>query len=173
MADRSLTVRLRAEVDQFRKDMEEAAKATEGVGAAAENAGRSSKALDLLGQTGRDVGRTLIAVSGAAAAGMVALTAATIATGVQYNTLEQTSRAALTTLLGSAEAANEQMERQREFGATSPFPRQVWIEAQQQLLAFGMAAEDIVPTLSAIQDRSEEHTSELQSRENLVCRLLL
>src|SRR5690606_40560236 len=28
-------------------------------------------------------------------------------------------------------------------------------------------------TLVAVKDRSEEHTSELQSRENLVCRLLL
>lgn len=152
MADRSLTVRLRAEVDQFRKNMEEAAKATEGVGAAAENAGRSSKALDLLGQAGRDVGRIIGAATGAAAASMAALAAATIATGVQYNTLEQTSRAALTTLLGSAEAANEQMDKLRQFGSTSPFPRQVWIEAQQQLLAFGMAAERIIPTLSAIQD---------------------
>src|SRR5690606_3122066 len=146
------TVRLRAEVDQFRKNMEEAAKATEGVGAAAENAGRSSKALDLLGQAGRDVGRIIGAATGAAAASMAALAAATIATGVQCNTLEQTSRAALTTLLGSVEAANEQMDKLRQFGSTSPFPRQVWIEAQQQLLAFGMAAERIIPTLSAIQD---------------------
>lgn len=152
MADRSLTVRLRAEVDQFRKDMDQAAKSTRGIGEAAEQAGRQQQSLRQLGEAGRAVGRTLIAVSGAAAAGMVALTAATIATGVQYNTLEQTSRAALTTLLGSVEAANEQMDKLREFGATSPFPRQVWIEAQQQLLAFGMAAEDIIPTLSAIQD---------------------
>src|SRR5690606_40939299 len=34
--------------------------------------------------------------------------------------------------------------------------------------AFGLPAEQY-----AIQTRSEEHTSELQSRENLVCRLLL
>src|SRR5690606_41190083 len=29
------------------------------------------------------------------------------------------------------------------------------------------------PPVGEVQDRSEEHTSELQSRENLVCRLLL
>src|SRR5690606_41781188 len=29
------------------------------------------------------------------------------------------------------------------------------------------------PALPIVEDRSEEHTSELQSRENLVCRLLL
>lgn len=152
MADRSLTVRLRAEVGQFRKDMEEAAKSTRGIGEAAEQAGRQQQSLRQLGEAGRAVGQTLIAVSGAAVAGMTALAVSAIRTGISYNTLEQTSRAALTTLLGSAEAANEQMERLREFGATSPFPRQVWIEAQQQLLAFGMAAERIIPTLSAIQD---------------------
>src|SRR5436309_4144240 len=32
---------------------------------------------------------------------------------------------------------------------------------------------DPVPTISLPRSRSEEHTSELQSRENLVCRLLL
>src|SRR5436309_10351832 len=31
----------------------------------------------------------------------------------------------------------------------------------------------IEPTTTHVQHRSEEHTSELQSRENLVCRLLL
>src|SRR5690606_40182078 len=31
----------------------------------------------------------------------------------------------------------------------------------------------IIPCSSAVSPRSEEHTSELQSRENLVCRLLL
>src|SRR5690606_39809014 len=42
--------------------------------------------------------------------------------------------------------------------------------------AFG-DLEDVAPTVGArlirAEDRSEEHTSELQSRENLVCRLLL
>src|SRR5690606_39795815 len=32
---------------------------------------------------------------------------------------------------------------------------------------------DVIPSSSGIEDRSEEHTSELQSREKLVCRLLL
>jgi tape measure domain-containing protein len=82
----------------------------------------------------------------------VGLGVAALRTGVAYNSLEQTSRAALTTLLGSAEQANRQMDQLRQFGRTSPFPRQVWIEAQNQLLGFGFAAEDVVPTLSAIND---------------------
>src|SRR5690606_40534063 len=34
-------------------------------------------------------------------------------------------------------------------------------------------ARDLDVQLEVVQERSEEHTSELQSRENLVCRLLL
>src|SRR5690606_41257221 len=51
--------------------------------------------------------------------------------------------------------------------------------AQRQGVAHldrGVGARDhLVPGLQALgrDDRSEEHTSELQSRENLVCRLLL
>src|SRR5690606_40694335 len=42
-----------------------------------------------------------------------------------------------------------------------------WIMAHQQL------GPRLIDSQSAALDRSEEHTSELQSRENLVCRLLL
>src|SRR5690606_38861536 len=40
----------------------------------------------------------------------------------------------------------------REFAKTSPFPRQAFIEATRQMLGFGFAAKDIVPTLGIIQD---------------------
>src|SRR5690606_39400062 len=40
-------------------------------------------------------------------------------------------------------------------------------DAENWPLSFGVASDDLAGT------RSEEHTSELQSRENLVCRLLL
>src|SRR5690606_40772740 len=36
-----------------------------------------------------------------------------------------------------------------------------------------LAGELVKPIDDSLQERSEEHTSELQSRENLVCRLLL
>src|SRR5690606_3940308 len=44
--------------------------------------------------------------------------------------------------------------------------------AQAELKAMEQKVEQILPELAA-KIRSEEHTSELQSRENLVCRLLL
>lgn len=153
MAERSLTLRYRAEIDQLKSDNQAAAESIRGVGAAgADAAGETRSAMDQLGEIGSGAGRAIGAAVTVAATSLAGLTAATFATGLAYNSLEQTSRAALTTLLGSAQAANEQMDRLREFGATSPFPRQVWIQAQQQLLAFGMAAERIIPTLAAIQD---------------------
>src|SRR5690606_40846649 len=40
-------------------------------------------------------------------------------------------------------------------------------------IIFFWVARMIMMTMHFLKDRSEEHTSELQSRENLVCRLLL
>src|SRR5207302_5405556 len=47
-------------------------------------------------------------------------------------------------------------------------------ELRQALEPYGLSIASLPgPLRSAITARSEEHTSELQSRENLVCRLLL
>src|SRR5690606_40336163 len=43
----------------------------------------------------------------------------------------------------------------------------------QDCVSDRVSARNVVPPSSEIFCRSEEHTSELQSRENLVCRLLL
>lgn len=152
MSERTHSVRLRLEVDQLRKDAAEASKAIASIGASAQDVGRQSTAMNRLGDAARGFGRTAAAVGTVAAGSLAALAVQTFRTGIAYNTLEQASRAALTTLLGSVEAANEQMDRLREFASRSPFPRQVFIQAQQQLLAFGLAAERVIPTLSAIQD---------------------
>ncbi|MDO5500427.1 MAG: tape measure protein, partial [Propionibacteriaceae bacterium] len=94
-------------------------------------------------------------VAGAFAATTTALTGlgvAALKVGLDYNRMQQSSRAALTTLLGSAEAANAQMDKLDEFARSSPFAKQIFIQAQQQLIGFGMAAEDVLPTLDAIQN---------------------
>lgn len=83
---------------------------------------------------------------------VAAVGVAAAVTGIQYNQLQQQSRAALTTLLGSAEAANEQMDKLDEFARSSPFSKAVFIQAQQQLLGFGLAAEKVLPTLDAVQN---------------------
>ena len=96
-----------------------------------------------------------IAVAGAsllAAVGLGRLVSDTIGLGVAYNTLEQSSKAAFETLLGTAEAAKDMQQSIRDFAMTSPFPRQAFIKGSQQLLAFGFQAQEIIPTLDAVQD---------------------
>lgn len=87
-----------------------------------------------------------------AATGAAGMAAMITKVGVEYNTLQQTSRAALTTIMGGAEQANAQMDKLDDFASNSPFAKDVFIKAQQQLLGFGMEAENVVPTLDAIQN---------------------
>lgn len=114
--------------------------------------------LEQTGQKGASFGRAAeAAVRTAAGATTGLVTAATaylgILTkiGVGYNSLQQNSRAALNVLLGGAEKANVQMAKLDDFARNSPFSKSVFIEAQQQLLGFGMEAGKVVPTLDAIQ----------------------
>ena len=88
----------------------------------------------------------------AAGGAMAALGAMAVAAGVDYNALGQRATAAFTTLTGSAEGSAKVMGELMQFASQSPFPRQAFIEAAQQMMAFGFAAEDVVPTLGAVQD---------------------
>ncbi|WP_170169324.1 tape measure protein [Salana multivorans] len=72
--------------------------------------------------------------------------------GIAYNTLQQTSRTALTTLLGSAEAAAAQMGRLDDFARNSPFAKKTFVTAQQQMLGFGVATQKVLPYLDAVQN---------------------
>src|SRR5690606_21454278 len=70
----------------------------------------------------------------------------------------------LQALAGMAQAAGQTIEARA-------FTMQAFAHAQQQALA--QACQALANIRTAGRQRSEEHTSELQSRENLVCRLLL
>src|SRR5688572_23699035 len=63
-----------------------------------------------------------------------------------------------------------------KFGGGKPREMQVNLLLDQSLPNAGMSVKDITDKLFKMMDvpsRSEEHTSELQSQSNLVCRLLL
>ncbi|KUG58986.1 tape measure protein [Nesterenkonia jeotgali] len=92
------------------------------------------------------------AVLGVVGGGLIALSASVIQTGIAYNTLQQVAGRAMETMTGSTEAAAVQMERLHQFADESPFARDTWISAQQQLMAFGMEAERVVPTLEGVQN---------------------
>jgi hypothetical protein len=56
------------------------------------------------------------------------------------------------TMLGSAQAAQKQLQELQDFAATTPFQLPGLAVATRQLLSFGVAQEDIVPTLRKIGD---------------------
>lgn len=96
-----------------------------------------------------------VAAAGAAvlaAVGLGKVVKSTIQAGVQFNALEQSSRAAFTTILGSGAAATAMMEKLDAFSQTSPFDKATFIQGTQQLLGFGVAADRVIPTLQAVQD---------------------
>ncbi len=156
MADRSITVRLRAEVNDFKREMAQGAKALDDlVKKSGDAAGAANTTMGRIAQSVRhqsDAWSTVSRNAGAAGAATLGVGAMVAKTGIAYNTLQQTSRAALGTILGGAQKANAQMEQLDAFARTSPFSKQVFIQAQQQMLAFGIESQKVIPYLSAIND---------------------
>ena len=149
-------VTLKANVNDFKRQM---GKATESLGDLEKRAGGAEKvagtAMGKIAQSARLQADSWDAVGGSltkAGVATMALSAVVLKTGISYNTLQQTSRAALTTLLGGAEQANAQMDKLDAFAKTSPFAKDVFIQAQQQMLGFGIEAKKVIPYLSAINE---------------------
>jgi tape measure domain-containing protein len=143
---------LRVGVSADTSDMERtiASSASRSGQAAADTMG--SKLKSGLGSAATAVGKVMATGFTVAAGGAAALTAATIGSGIAYNTLYQRSSAAFTTILGSGDAAKKMMADISAFAKTSPFPRQAFIEATQQMLGFGVESQRVIPYLNAIQD---------------------
>lgn len=121
--------------------MDQAARKTREVGSEAQKLAQKAEGFRLLGQAGVAVGVAILGVGAAA-----------LKTGVAYNTLQQSSRKALTTMLGSADAAKQQMDVFDEFVRKSPYAKQTFLAAQQQMIAFGIATKNVIPYLDAVQN---------------------
>ncbi|HHU10592.1 MAG TPA: tape measure protein, partial [Intrasporangiaceae bacterium] len=153
---RTISVILRAQTDDFAREMGKASKSLDELvrkedkhGTVAQStAGRIVQSARLQADAWGQVGSTMLG-AGAALSGM---SIAVAKTGIEYNTLQQTSRAALRAILGGAEQANAQMDKLDAFARTSPFSKSVFIQAQQQMLGFGIEARKVVPYLSAINE---------------------
>ena len=104
---------------------------------------------------GRSAKASLQVAATAAAAttvGVAALGKNTISTGLAYNAMQQNANAALKTMLGSQKAVNEQLEKLGKLAQNSPFSKATFISAQQQLIAFGVEVEKVIPLLDAMQN---------------------
>lgn len=159
MADGQAVFRAIADFASVIKASKEGSQALDGMsksaqaiaGASEKAASRSSAAWSTAKGVIKSAVTAVAITTTAVATATAGLAISVFKTGAEYNILQQTSRAALKTILGGAEAANAQMDKLDEFARTSPFSKAVFIDAQQQLLSFGFAAEDVIPTLDAIQ----------------------
>lgn len=110
--------------------------------------------LTLLGYKGDDkalkrYGNALKSVIGLAKIGIVATIGLGTAALKTAGDMEQVE-IAFETMLGSAERANQLVQEITKFAATTPFELQGLVQSSKQLLAFGFAAEDIIPTMTTL-----------------------
>lgn len=94
------------------------------------------------------IGAGLTALGTAGAAGFIALTGA----GVKMNAELEQSKVAFTTMLGSAEKADSFLREMRKFANATPFEFNDLQAAAKKMLAFGFAAEEVKPMLTAVGD---------------------
>jgi tape measure domain-containing protein len=174
MADRSIVVTLRAEAAQFKSEMNAASKSAERAGEAAATAGKqvenSGSQLQTLAkhaaanrQAWTTAGTALTAVGGA----IVGLGVAAGKSGVEFNSLKQTSGAALKSVMGSADAAKRQMDKLNDFGRDSWVMRDVLIRAQQQMAGFGVETKKVIPYLDGLQEAVAAAGGDSQTFEEL------
>lgn len=101
-------------------------------------------------------GESLMNVGGTLTQGitlpMAAATAGVVGFALQTASAAETTEISFTTMLGSAEAANDMMGQLADFAAHTPFELSGLQTATRQLLAYGFTAEEIIPMLTNVGD---------------------
>lgn len=83
--------------------------------------------------------------------------------GFKFNSQMENYQAGFTSLLGSAEKANQMVKELQTMAAKTPFELTDLAKASQTLLAFGVDAKSIIPTLQAIGDVSMGNKERFQA----------
>ena len=127
-------------------------RAIDGVGSAASRNERkvasfASGARRSLLAVGGVLGRATAVGGGVAAGGLIGAIAFA---GFRFDDLKQRSTIAFTTMLGSAAKAKAFLKDLTGFANRTPFELPGLIKSSQQLLAFGIDAKRIIPTLTAV-----------------------
>lgn len=73
-------------------------------------------------------------------------------TAIEYNSMLETARVGFETMLGSAEKAQAFLDDMADFAAKTPFEYPELLDAAKKMLAYGFAAENVLPTLRAVGD---------------------
>lgn len=77
---------------------------------------------------------------------------AAVGMGIRFAASQEQAQVAFTTMLGSAQKAQQFVAQLQDFAAKTPFDLPSVTTGAQRLLAFGFAAKDVLPTLTAIGD---------------------
>ena len=134
-------------VDEASEPMKKAGQEVENVGKKAKEAGGAFEGM----------GKTMSAIAGGLGLQMGlsaivgALKNAIVGSFELADALEQ-SKIAFTTMLGSGEAAGQMLNDLKSFADKTPFEFQDIQAAAKRLMAMGTAAEDVIPTLTAVGD---------------------
>ena len=76
----------------------------------------------------------------------------TVSTAISFNSMLQTASIGFATMLGSAEKAQGFLEDMADFAVRTPFEYPDLLEAAKRMLAYGFAADEVLPTLRAVGD---------------------
>ena len=74
------------------------------------------------------------------------------AIGIAFNAMQEQARIAFTTMLGSGTRAGQMLNQLKDFAARTPFEFPDLVRATQRMMAYGFAAQEVLPTLTAIGD---------------------
>jgi len=139
MAEKKLMVVVGANITDFQKKMNETSKTLTRM---------SRDAQKSFGPIMNTIGAGLKIAGAAAATGFGAVVAA----GFKMNAELEQSKVAFTTMLGSAKQADQFLRQMRNFAARTPFEFNELQGAAKKMLAFGFAAQDVIPMMTAVGD---------------------
>ena len=115
-----------------------------------------SDAIEQMGSAAQDLGGRLSSVGGALTMGLTlplgAAAASAGAFALKTATSAETAQTGFETMLGSAEAAKKMMGDLADFAARTPFELAGLQQSAKQMMAYGFAAEDVIPMLQSVGD---------------------
>lgn len=114
------------------------------------NGGRS--ALGAAAGAATAFGGALLTVGAAGAVALGGLGTLVGTTGVNFLAMKEQAQVAFTTMLGSGEKATAFLGKLQTFAAQTPFEFEDVTRASQRLMAMGISADKVIPTLTAIGD---------------------
>lgn len=135
--EEKIVVKVGADISELARDMDRAGKEVSG-----------------LGKTMSGLGKALAGVAAAAASAFAGVSVATAKTGVQFNAMQEQSKVAWTTLLGSAGEAEKMLKRISDFAAKTQFDTQSVNMMATYFHNAGLAGDELFNTLTKVADVS-------------------